>query len=87
MNITYQESLIYNTYPNMTVYDRYKDGVFAGWKVVPKAGYKLYDKSKDSKVIDPITLEEITEITYLVSVTLPRTYNWINFAYESVYFT
>lgn len=84
MKITYQISTEHNIYPNMTVYDRIKDGVSAGWKIEPNKGYKLYNKNNESKVIDPITLEEKTEITYLSSVMLPSRFNWVNFDYEAV---
>ena len=85
MKINYQISTEHKNYPNMTVYDRIKDGTVAGWKVEPNEGYKLYNKDEDSKVIDPITMEERTEITYLSTVMLPSRFNWYNFEYDTVY--
>ena len=84
MAVTYSKSKEHNIYPNMTVYDRIKDGVHMGWKVEPNEGYKLYDKNEDSKVINPITMEEETVITYLSTVMLPGRFNWDNFAYEAI---
>ena len=84
MKITYQISTEHNIYPNMTVYDRIADGVHKGWKVEPHPNYSIYDKNADSKVINPITMEEETVITYLSMVMLPRRFNWDNFAYEAV---
>ena len=87
MKITYQISTEHNIYPNMTVYDRINDGIVAGWKVEPNENYKLYDKNADSKVINPITMEVETVITYLSMVMIPNRFNWDNFAYEAVKIT
>ena len=81
---TYNISTEHNIYPNITVYDRFKDGVLNGWKVVVNEGYVMYCSTDNYTEIDPETGHEIPVIYYYTQSGLPLTYNWNNFAWVAV---
>ena len=84
MAVTFEISTEHNIYPNLTVYDRFSDGVSAGWKVEANEGYVFYNANATDTEIDPETMEEIP-VTYYYTIRLfPRNYNWANFALVAV---
>lgn len=81
---TYVESAKHNIYPNLTVYDRLRDGVPTGWQVNAKKGFVFYDKNTADTKLDPTTMENVP-VTYYYTIRLfPLTYNWENFALVAV---
>lgn len=81
---TYEVSEEHNNYPNLTVYDRLKDGEAAGWRVNANEGYVFYNSNANNTEIDPETMEEIPVTYYYTVSLLPRTYNWANFDFVAV---
>lgn len=97
MAFTYEISTEHNIYPNLTVYDRFSDGVAAGWKVEANEGYVFYDENAEDMdaqidpetgdlVIDPETgLPVMVPVTYYYTEKgLSKYYNWANFALVAV---
>jgi hypothetical protein len=80
----YEISAEHNIYPNITVYDRFKDGVLNGWKVNTNEGYVMYRTTDNTVELDPITGEERPVTYYYTESRLPLTYNWNNFAWVAV---
>ena len=81
---TYEISVEHNIYPNLTVYDRFRDGLLYGWRVNSNEGYVFYDENAEDMTIDPETMMEVP-ITYYYTVRYcPPTYNWANFALVAV---
>lgn len=82
---TYTEEL--NTgfnFPNINIYNQYRDGVQYGYKVTPHDGYVMYDTTDETVIIDPETCEE-TPVTYYYTLAgLPMTYNFDNFSWVAV---
>lgn len=81
---TYDISTEHNIYPNITVYDRFKDGVLHGWSVRANEGYVMYHANANDVEIDPDTDEEIPVTYYYTESGLPLTYNWNNFDWVAV---
>ena len=82
--VTFSVSTEHNIYPNITVYDRFADGVAAGWEVRANEGYVFYDANANDTEIDPETMEEIPVTYYRTVKSLSRYYNWANFALVAV---
>lgn len=82
--ITYETSTEHNIYPNLTVCDRFADGVAAGWRVTANEGYVFYDENAEDTKLDPETMEEVPITYYYTIIYYPRTYNWDNFALVAV---
>ena len=81
---TYVESTEHNIYPNLTVYDRLRDGSPAGWRVNANDGYVFYDENAEDVTIDPETMMEVPITYYYTTRLYPPTYNWANFALVAV---
>lgn len=80
---TFEISLEHNIYPNLTVYDRFRDGVHIGWKIEPNDSYVFFDTSEDSKEIDENGKE--TPVNYYFTVIyLPTSFDWHNFSLLAV---
>lgn len=84
MAVTYELSRQHNNYPNMTVYDRFADGVPAGWQVYANEGYVIYDTTANDVQINPDTMEEIPVTYYYTAVGLSKYHNWNTFPYVAV---
>lgn len=84
VNWTYEISEEHNIYPNLTVYNRLKDGEPAGWRVNANDGYVYYHSKANDTELDPETMEERPVIYYYTVSYLPRTYNWANFDFVAV---
>ena len=80
----YRISVEHNIYPNITVYEKYLDGAFAGWKVVANEGYKMYDETANNTELDIETGEEIPVTQYTELTYIPKMWNWKNFHYVAV---
>mgnify|MGYP003484517450 CR=1 FL=1 len=81
---TYEVSEEHNIYPNLTVYNRLKDGEPAGWRVNANEGYVFYNSNANDVELDPETMEE-RPVTYYYTISyLPRIYNWANFDFVAV---
>lgn len=81
---TFEVSTEHNIYPNITVYDRFRDGVLNGWRVNANEGYVFYDENAEDTILDPETMEEVP-ITYYYTIRyLNPNYNWANFALVAV---
>ena len=70
LDLVEKKSLKYNIYPNLTVFDRFVNDVFIGWRVIPKNGYVISDKNSDK--------------TYFNDLHLPKNFNWSLFSYVSL---
>lgn len=81
---TYEVSTEHNNYPNLTVYDRFRDGILNGWKVTANEGYVFYDENANDSITDPDTLEPIPITYYYTIRMLNPNYNWANFALVAV---
>ena len=67
--------------PNITVYNLYCDGVQYAFKVVPNAGYVMYDTKDENYETDTETGEEIPVTYYYRQSRIPvinpnRPYEW-----------
>ena len=67
--------------PNITVYNKYCDGVHYAYRVVPNEGYVMYDTTDENYIIDPETEEEIPVTYYYrvchIPIKYPNApYNW-----------
>jgi len=81
---TYEVSTEHNNYPNMTVYDRFVDGVQNGWRLNANEGYVFYDTTENNTEPDPITGEERPVTYYYTVAYIPRNYPWARFPYVAV---
>lgn len=84
MAVTYLLSTEHNNYPNFTVYDRFADGVAAGWRVNANEGYVFYDTNDEEVTEDPETGELVPITYYYTNIHYPRTFNWDNFSLVAV---
>lgn len=82
---TYTESLntTYN-FPNLKVYNRYKDGVLCAYRVYPDDGYVMYDSSRYDTELNPDTMEEVEVTYYFTMASLALRYNFDNFSWVAV---
>ncbi len=81
--VNYMISTEHNIYPNLTVYDRFYDGVASGWKVVPNDGYVMYDITDNNIEFDE-NGNEIPVTYYYTQVNLSPYTNWNNFSWIAV---
>ena len=75
-------SLDYN-FPNITVYQKLKDGIQYAWKITTHEGYVMYDTTADDKDYD----EEgnAFPITYYYTVAhCPLDYDFTNFSWVAL---
>lgn len=72
------------TYPNITVYRLFKDGVHYAYEVYTNEGYVMYDTTANDVELDPDTMEEIPVTYYYTNVGMPASYNWANFTWVAV---
>ena len=72
------------TFPNITLYKKYRDGVHYAWFVAPEEGYVMYDTTDENFEIDPVTMEEIPVTYYYTMVNLPLKYDFDNFPWRAV---
>ena len=85
MAVIFEISTEHNNYEGITVYDRFSNGVAAGWEVRANEGFVFYDTRRNDTEIDPETMEEIPVTYYYTIKSIPRTYNdWDNFPYVAV---
>lgn len=81
---TYEISTEHNIYPNITVYDRFRDGSPYGWRVEANEGYVMYHANANDTEPDPVT-GEIRPVTYYYTAShLSPYYNWNNFDFVAV---
>ena len=95
---TYTESLNTNyNFPNIDIYNRYKDGVLCAYRAYPKEGYIMYDSNDeltepkpDPETGDYIRNPETGEIiefpvtNYFTMAGLPLNYNFNSFSWVAV---
>ena len=81
---TYEVSTEHNVYPNITVYDRFRDGVQSGWRFNTNEGYVMYDTTANNTELDPETMEEIPVTYYYTQYYANPNYNWNNFHWVAV---
>ena len=77
---TYADSTEHNIYPDLKVYDRFRDGVHVGWKIEAKPGYVLRDTDTELNEDG----DEITVTRYSTPFYLPSNFDWPNFALVAV---
>ena len=82
--ITYQVSTKHNIYPNLTIYDRFVDGVQNGWRVNANEGYVFYDITANDVELDPETMEERPVTYYYTVMSLNRNHDWSTFSQVAV---
>lgn len=84
MAITYSISTEHNIYPNLTVYDRFMNGVQYGWRVNANEGYVFYNKNENYTETNPETgLEE--PVTHYYTIVYPGpSVDWNDFPYIAV---
>ena len=81
-NYKYEVSPAHNVYENMTVYDRYRDGVPSGWRVEANDGFVMYQENEvHTEIIDG---EETTVIYYCTVAMINPYFNWDNFDFVAV---
>lgn len=80
---TYEVSVEHNIYPNITVYDRLRDGAPFGWRFNANDGYVMYDTSANNTERDDEGNEVPVTYYYTVYTASPR-YNWDNFHWVAV---
>lgn len=80
---TYAVSKEHNIYPNLTVYDRFRNGVLYGWKVEANPGYVFHDTTENYTEPDKDGNEVPVTYYYTVMGISPY-YNWANFALVAV---
>ena len=83
MTITHEISTEHNNYPNLTVYDRFADGVPAGWRVNANEGYVFYDTNDENFELDE-NGNEVPVIYYYTVCYFPRTLDWNTFGLVAV---
>lgn len=81
---TYEISTEHNIYPNITVYDRFRDGVLTGWRINANEGYVMYHANANDTELDPETNEEIPVTYYYTVATKSLTSSWDNFDWVAV---
>lgn len=84
MAITYAISTEHNNYPNITVYDRFRDGTPFGWRVEANEGYVMYHANENATELDPETGLERPVTYYYTEAGLSPYYNWNNFDFVAV---
>lgn len=82
---TYTEELntVYS-FPNLTLYNKLKDGEHYAYKLVPNEGYVMYRTDANETEYDPDTGEEIPVTYYYTIASLPLRYNFANFPWVAV---
>ena len=83
-NFVFEIDAEHNIYPNITVYKRFYDGGFTGWRIRTNDSYVMYHANANDTEIDPITGEIIPVIYYYTEADKPATYNWSWFDYVAV---
>jgi hypothetical protein len=82
---TYTETLNTNyNFPNIDIYNRYKDGTLCAYRVYPHDGYVMYDTNDYHTEINPDTMEEIPVTHYYTMAGLSLNYNFDNFSWVAV---
>jgi len=81
---SYVISANHNIYPNLTVYDVFRDGVLTRHRLNANEGYVFYDSTANDVEPDPITGEDVPVTYYYTEADLPLTYPWANFPYVAV---
>lgn len=72
------------TFPNITVFRKYRDGVHVSWRFAPNAGYVMYDTTANDVELDPETMESRPVIYYYTSADCPLNYPFDNFTWVAV---
>ena len=80
----YKVSTEHNIYPNMTVFDRFADGVPSGWRVNANEGYVFCDTTANNVELDESRKIEVPVTYYYTIMHLSKYYNWANFPLVAV---
>ena len=80
---TYEISAEHNIYPNLTVEDRFRDGVTSGWRVTANEGYVFYDTTEENFELDE-NGNEVPVIYYYTLMMFSQYFNWANFSLVAV---
>ena len=72
------------TFPNITIYREYMDGVHSGYEAYPNEGYVMYDTTDENYDFDPDTLEMIPVTYYYTRAGFPATFDFANFTWVAV---
>ena len=80
---TFEVSAEHNIYPDLTVYDRFRDGSPLGWKVEANPGYVFYDTTDDHREFDK-NGKEVHVIHYFTIMYISPYFDWNNFSLIAV---
>lgn len=81
----YREELNTNyNFPNIYVYNRYRDDVLTGYKVYPHDGYVMYRTNANDTELNPETGEEVPVRYYYTQAGLSLNHNFDNFYWVAV---
>ena len=80
---TFEISAEHNNYPNLTVYDRFRDGSPLGWKVEANPGYVFYDTTENNTELDE-NGNEVPVTYYYTLMYISPYFNWANFSLVAV---
>lgn len=71
------------TFPNITVYRQFCDGVHYGYEVLTNTGYVMYDTASENTELDE-NGNEVTVIYYYTIFSCPLSYDFDNFSWVAV---
>lgn len=80
---TYELATEYS-FPNISVYRKYRDGVHVSWYFSSNEGYVMYDTTKTDTETNPDTLEEIPVTYYYTRADCPIDFPFDNFTWVAV---
>lgn len=81
----YTEELNTNyNFPNISIYNRYKDGVLCAYRAYPNEGYVMYDTTEEEWQQDSPDSEPYLVTYYYTMVGLPLRTNFDNFSFVAV---
>lgn len=72
------------SFPNLTIEERYSDGILRGYRLTANEGYVFYDSTANDVEIDPDTMEQIPVTYYYTLAYLPLRHDFDNFRYVAV---
>ena len=72
------------SFPNITVYKVYRDGILDRYDAEANAGYVMYDEGARATVMDPVTMLEVPYVHYCSHAYFPKTYDMAKFPYKAV---
>ena len=71
-------------YPNIDIYNLYRDGELRGYEARTHEGYVMYDTNANYTELDPETMTEVPVTYYYTLFGMPTTYNFNNFSWVAV---